>query len=101
MKINDSVKKPSSPSVGATQTRPGNSAGKAEATPAAGDNVHLSSQVQKLSAQVASTGVFDAGKVQEIKSAIADGRFQVDPEKVANGLLDTVHDLIHSQKKKT
>jgi negative regulator of flagellin synthesis FlgM len=38
--------------------------------------------------------VFDAAKVGEIKSAIASGQFRVDSEKVADGLLATVKDLL-------
>ncbi len=57
--------------------------------------VQISSQLQALAG---SEGVFDTQKVAEIKAAIAEGRFQVDPEKVANGLLDSVKDLIHTRK---
>ncbi len=98
MKIDDSVKKTTGLGVGATPTRAGKGAEKAGVATPASDNVHLSSQVQTLTAQVAGGGVFDAGKVDEIKAAIASGTFQVDPEKVANGLLDTVNDLIHTRK---
>lgn len=38
--------------------------------------------------------VFDAGKVEQIKSAIASGQFQVDSSKVADGLLQSVRDLL-------
>ena len=38
--------------------------------------------------------VFDAGKVEQIKSAIAKGQFQVDTSKVADGLLQSVKDLL-------
>lgn len=98
MKIDDSLKKTAGLGVAATSARAGKGTEKAGITKPASDNVHLSSQVQTLSAQVANTGVFDAHKVEEIKAAIAQGKFQVNPEKVANGLLDTVTDLIHSRK---
>ena len=98
MKIDDSLKKAAGLSVNSTSTRAGKGAEKAGTAKPASDNVSLSPQVQALAAQSASTGVFDANKVEEIKAAIANGTFQVDPEKVAQGLLDTVSDLIHTRK---
>ena len=102
MKIDNSPKKPGGVSVGTTQTRAGKGAektGGVSQPPSESDSVHLSSQLQSLTQLTGSSGVFDANKVEEIKAAIAEGRFQVDPEKVANGLLDTVNDLLHSRKK--
>lgn len=98
MKIDDSIKKTAGLSVGTTQARPGKGPDKAGAGKVSSDSVHLSTQVQALTAQVANASVFDANKVEEIKAAISEGRFQVDPEKIANGLLDTVHNLIHTRK---
>ena len=99
MKIDDSVKKTSSLGVGATQTRAtGKSAEKAGVSKPSSDNVHLSTQLQALDGLVANSSVFDANKVEEIKAAIADGRFQVNAERVADGLMDTVKDLIHTRK---
>jgi len=100
VKIDDSLKKTSGLSVGTTQARPGKGADKTggvSPAPAQTDTVHLSSKLESL-AQAGGNSVFDAKKVDEIKAAIAEGRFQVDPEKVANGLLDTVNDLIRSRK---
>jgi negative regulator of flagellin synthesis FlgM len=98
VKISDSVKKTGGLNVGTAQTRGGKGAEKTDAAQPSSDNVHLSTQVQTLAGQAGGAPVFDTGKVDEIKAAIASGTFQVDPEKVANGLLDTVHDLIRSRK---
>lgn len=101
MKIDDSIKKTGGLPVSPAQTRGAGRAAGSEAagsTGAASDNVHISAELKALSGQVASSSVFDAGKVEEIKAAIAGGQFQVDPEKVATGLLESVRDLIHSRK---
>lgn len=63
----------------------------------AGENVTLSPmsvQLQSIQSEVSVNGVFDAEKVDAIKSAIASGQFKVDAEKVADGLIDTVKDLL-------
>lgn len=98
MKIDDSVKKAAGLGVGATQARASKSTEKAGAGKATSASVHVSSQLQSLSGQVANSSVFDSNKVEEIKAAIAGGRFQVNPEKIADGLMDTVKDLIHTRK---
>ena len=42
--------------------------------------------------------MFDAEKVAAIKSAIADGQFKVSSEKVADGLIESVKDLLNTKK---
>ena len=61
----------------------------------------LSVQLQALQNTQASGAVFEAKKVEEIKLAIAEGRFQVDAEKVADGLLETVKDLLNARRQTT
>ena len=97
MKIDDSVKKTGGLGVTPTQTRAGKSVGKTSTNTVSSDNVHLSSQLQGLEGTVANSSVFDANKVEEIKAAIAGGQFQVNPEKVANGLINNVTDLLQTQ----
>lgn len=105
MKIDDSIKKAGGLPVSPTSTRTGAAtgsgaqAGVQPAAAASGDNVHISAQLKTLASKVASTGgVFDAGKVEEIKAAIAGGQFQVDAAKVANGLIESVRDLLSARK---
>jgi negative regulator of flagellin synthesis FlgM len=98
VKIDNSIKKAGGLGVGSTQTRASKGSEKTDASSSVSDNVQISSQAQVLAGQASTSGVFDTNKVEEIKTAIANGQFQVDPEKVANGLLDTVSDLIRSRK---
>ncbi|MFZ4699528.1 MAG: flagellar biosynthesis anti-sigma factor FlgM [Candidatus Methylumidiphilus sp.] len=67
-----------------------------ESVPSPSTQVSLSGvSPSMLAAKVdADVPVFDADKVEQIKTAIASGQFQVDPSKVADGLLQSVKDLL-------
>jgi negative regulator of flagellin synthesis FlgM len=103
VKINDTVKNNAGVQANATPPATPKAADNAAAaaaatTPAATDTVRLSQQGQAMAAG-STNQVFDAKKVERIKAAIADGQFQVNSEKVADGLLETVRDLLHSRKR--
>ncbi len=59
--------------------------------------VHLSSQALQTNGASDSGSVVDVAKVQEIKQAISEGSFKVNPEVVADRLLETVRELIQSK----
>ena len=102
MKINDTVKSNPGLQPATTQTnaRGADKAASTAPTPAQTDSVRLSSQGQAMANAVGGNNqVFDTKKVERIKAAIADGQFQVNSEKVADGLLETVRDLLHSRKR--
>ncbi len=98
MKIDDAAKKAPGLGVVANQTRASRSSEKTGVAKTSTDTVSLSSQSQALAGVSSSSAVFDVSKVQEIKDAIASGRFQVDAGKVADGLIDTVKDLIRPSR---
>lgn len=102
MKIDNSIKKTSSTGVRTKQSGSASGTEKTETGSGAASsvNVNVSPQLQALSAMVESASVFDAGKVEEIKAAIAEGQFQVDSEKVADSLIGTTRELINNAKGK-
>lgn len=41
----------------------------------------------------------NAARIQEIKEAISQGRFKINPEAIAEGLIQSARDLLDSQRK--
>ncbi|MET0961259.1 MAG: flagellar biosynthesis anti-sigma factor FlgM [Noviherbaspirillum sp.] len=99
MKINDSssINKAAPGNIAASQAGANRAAEKTGAAAAGSDNVRLSSQAKALST-TSTGGVFDTKKVEEIKAAIASGQFRVDAGKIADGLIDSVRDMIQKRK---
>lgn len=101
MKIDDALKHVGGIATGSLETKSTKTASKAKASSTTAENVTLSptsSQLRALESNLGNEGVFDEKKVAEIKSAIADGQFKVNTEKVADGLIDSVKELLTKQK---
>lgn len=91
MKIDSSTKLTSTQTVKDTRA---SSAKKAAAT---SDEVQLSSVASQLLASE-SDSVFDAGRVEEIKQAIAEGRFSINADAIADRLIASAKELIGSRQ---
>lgn len=106
MKIDTSVKSPTSSGVKDTASRAakaGTSAPTAvpQGKSGAQDNVQitaLSSQLQAMESSMDNVPVVDSARVEAIKLAISEGRFKINPEVIADSLLASVKDLIQNQK---
>mgnify|MGYP000214506280 CR=1 FL=1 len=91
MKI-DSTYKP-----GPAPTAPRPAARPAHEPASTGESVSLS----QLAGVMQSTDKppVNAARIQEIKDAISQGRFKVNPEAIADGLIQSARDLLDSQRK--
>jgi len=104
MKINDSFKNKAGLGVdkaGTEKAGTGKTAEKQQIDAKASESVTLSpmaAQLKSLQANGAADNVFDSEKVAAIKSAIAGGKFKVSSEKVADGLIESVKDLLNTKK---
>jgi negative regulator of flagellin synthesis FlgM len=91
MKI-DSPFKPNPASV-ANRTAPP----RANSTPAAStESVNLSAAVAALKGD--GKAPIDSARIEEIKAAISEGRFKINPEAIADSLIETARHLISSQR---
>jgi negative regulator of flagellin synthesis FlgM len=54
----------------------------------------LSARLQAIGAEMTADAPVDAARIAEIKQAIAEGRFSVNPERIADGLLASVRDML-------
>ncbi|MFZ1545849.1 MAG: flagellar biosynthesis anti-sigma factor FlgM [Candidatus Nitrotoga sp.] len=98
MKIGKNSKPLPTTTPGAARAPTASPAGGTQST---STSVHLgatTAQLQKMESSMANTPLVDAAKVADIKQAISEGRFQVNSSAVADGLIQTVKDLINSHK---
>jgi negative regulator of flagellin synthesis FlgM len=103
LKIDNSIKTVAGTAASDGQKRADRNAGAMNPAPAA-EYVRLSPlsspQLQAIESDLANSGVVDTARVEEIKAAISEGRFKVNPDVVADRLLETVRELIESHKGK-
>ena len=102
MKIDNSAK-----TIG---TVPGPSVARTPVTRSAATGVKTGVAAAGASTTVVSTalyaasgaeGTFDVQKVAEIRQAIRDGRFQINPERIADGLINSVRDMMLGQDRRS
>ena len=106
MKIDGSVKSPTSSSVKESAPRASKSGAGApttapQAKSGSQDKVQitaLSSQLQAMESSMDNVPVVDSSRVEAIKLAISEGCFKINPEVIADSLLATVKDLMQHQK---
>jgi negative regulator of flagellin synthesis FlgM len=62
------------------------------------NRVQVSKQLQEIEPS-APGKAFDIKRVEALKQAISNGRFVIDSEKIADGLLETVHGLLPGKRR--
>ena len=103
MKIDNSIKPVGNLETGDSRSKTVATTGAPPSAAPTGDRVDLSSLssgMQKAEAAIQSTPVVNQVRVDEIKQAISDGRFKVDANKVADGLVDSVRQMLAAQPNK-
>ena len=91
MKIEQSTKLTNTQLIKETRNASAKKAGNAS------DEVQLSSLASQLLA-TENEPAFDAGRVEEIKQAIAEGRFSINAGAIADRLIASARELIDSQQ---
>lgn len=67
--------------------------------PSAANLNSLAAQARQLQTELVKPGStdFDTARVAEIRQAISEGRYQINAGKIADGLINTVRDLLGKQ----
>jgi negative regulator of flagellin synthesis FlgM len=98
VKIDGTGKTLGTTGTSATRSTTGSSPTSAtSATSAPGAQVDISgtsSRLRELEATIANVPVVDSARVEEIKQAIADGRFKVNADRVADSLIESVRQML-------
>jgi negative regulator of flagellin synthesis FlgM len=94
LKINHPIRDRAGIVAGSEVKKTDHSAPAKQPTATAGSNVHIGTNVSFAQALNNSSEVINTTKISEIKLAISEGRFKVNPEVVADRLLESVRELI-------
>ncbi len=103
MKIDNSAK-----TIGSVQNPVGSRAAATGATatavkpgPAPGGQSSSTVVSATMNAVSGSEAVFDSQKVAEIRQAISEGRFKINPERIADGLISSVREMLGQNRQPT
>lgn len=99
MKIDNSTKNVGSlqsPSGGRTAGVRTGATGAGKASPPTGQSATVVSA--SLLAVSGSEAAFNSQKVSEIRQAISEGRFQINPERIADGLINSVREMLDQNR---
>lgn len=91
-----SVQSPNGSRTPATRATP---ASLASSSPAAGQSTTVVATA--LHAVSGSEAAFNSQKVAEIRQAISEGRFQINPERIADGLINSVREMLSQNRRPT
>lgn len=98
MKIDPSLKQVTLPA--AVENRPAQA--KASTSADAGQTAvtlsQRSAELKQLETQLAAIPVVDRARVESIKEAIASGQYTINAENIAEGLIDSVKEMLHVAK---
>ena len=101
MKIDNSVKATGSLPSNDGRARSAKESPKAESSNPGSERVELSSlssRMLQMEEAISNTPVVDSTKVDEIKQAMSEGRFKVNTERVADGLIESVRQMLSTQQ---
>jgi negative regulator of flagellin synthesis FlgM len=97
VEIENSIKSTSGASVNKTRNRSAEQASTTSAPPSSKTSVEFSELSTQLKA--ASDTSFDATRVSQIKQAIAEGRFMINTDAIAERLLTSARELVSAQRR--
>lgn len=101
MKI-DGTLKPASPApAGEARARPRSGTSSGSVDEGKVELSSLSSSLNKAEAAMASTPTIDRSRVDEIRQAISEGRFKIDANRIADGLIESVRQMLDAQTPNT
>lgn len=96
MKIEGSLKSPGPVSTESRTRKPAVGSG-AQPDAERVELSSLSSSLSKAEAAMAATPAVDRSRVDEIRQAISEGRFKIDANRIADGLIESVRQMLESQ----